>query len=109
MIEKTGEKAIDVNMKAYKNMDFGRLWAGISYRQSFDGAEFLNNGAVRSQKLQYITPLVGVNFNKFMFAYTYSQLSGAVNFDNGAYHQITLGIDLFCKPAKYTCNCPAIN
>jgi acetyltransferase-like isoleucine patch superfamily enzyme len=25
-----------------------------------------------------------------MFAYTYSQLSGAVKFDNGGYHQITL-------------------
>jgi type IX secretion system PorP/SprF family membrane protein len=109
MVEKTREKAIDINMKAYKNMDFGRLWAGLSYRRSFDGAEFLNNGVVTSQKLQYITPIVGVNFNKFMFAYTYSQLSGAVKFDNGAYHQITLGIDLFCKPAKYECNCPAIN
>ncbi|SHF89570.1 type IX secretion system membrane protein, PorP/SprF family [Flavobacterium micromati] len=108
-VEKTREKAIDVNMKAYKNMDFGRLWAGLSYRRSFDGAEFLNGGVVTSQKLQYITPIVGVNFNKFMFAYTYSQLSGAVKFDNGAYHQITLGIDLFCKPAKYECNCPAIN
>ena len=109
MVEKTREKAIDINMKAYKNMDFGRLWAGLSYRRSFDGAEFLNGGGVTSQKLQYITPIVGVNFNKFMFAYTYSQLSGAVKFDNGAYHQITLGIDLFCKPAKYECNCPAIN
>jgi hypothetical protein len=34
---------------------------------------------------------------------------GAVQFDNGGYHQITLGIDLFCKPVKYSCNCPAIN
>jgi type IX secretion system PorP/SprF family membrane protein len=109
MVEKTREKAIDVNMKAYKNMDFGRLWAGLSYRRSFDGAEFLNGGVVTSQKLQYITPIVGVNYNKFMLAYTYSQLSGAVKFDNGAYHQITLGIDLFCKPVKYECNCPAIN
>jgi hypothetical protein len=25
-----------------------------------------------------------------MFAYTYSQLSGVVKFDNGGYHQITL-------------------
>lgn len=109
MVEKTREKAIDINMKAYKNMDFGRLWAGLSYRRSFDGAEFINGGVVTSQRLQYITPIVGVNFNQFMFAYTYSQLSGAVRFDNGAYHQITLGIDLFCKRAKYECNCPAIN
>ena len=109
MVEKTTEKAIDVNLKAYKNLDFGRVWAGLSYRRSFDGAKYNNGANVVSQKLQYITPIVGVNFNKFMFAYTYSQLSGAVKFDNGGYHQITLGIDLFCKPVKYDCNCPAIN
>jgi hypothetical protein len=28
------------------------------------------------KKLQYITPIVGVNFDKFMFAYTYSQVVG---------------------------------
>jgi hypothetical protein len=33
---------------------------------------------------------------------------GAVKFDNGGYHQITLGIDLFCKPVKYDCNCPPL-
>src|SRR5690606_15542664 len=31
MKERTGEKAIDVNFKAYRSMDFGRLWGGISY------------------------------------------------------------------------------
>ena len=109
MVEKTGEKAIDINLKAYKNLDFGRVWGGLSYRRSFDGAQYINGGNITSQRLQYITPIVGVNYNKFMFAYTYSQLSGAVKFDNGGYHQITLGIDLFCKPVKYDCNCPAIN
>jgi hypothetical protein len=43
-----------------------------------------------------------------MFAYTYSHVAGAVKFDDGGY-QITLGINLFCKPVKYECNCPAIN
>ncbi|SHF84264.1 type IX secretion system membrane protein, PorP/SprF family [Flavobacterium segetis] len=109
MVERTKEKSIDINLKAYKNMDFGRLWAGISYRRSFDGAQYIFGSSIASQKLQYITPIVGVNINKFMFAYTYSQLSGAVKFDNGGYHQLTLGIDLFCKPVKYDCNCPAIN
>lgn len=109
MVEKTNEKAIDINLKAYKNLDFGRVWGGLSYRRSFDGAEYIDGNTISKQKLQYITPIVGVNFDKFMFAYTYSQLSGAVKFDNGGYHQITLGIDLFCKPVKYDCNCPAIN
>jgi hypothetical protein len=33
-----------------------------------------------------------------MFSYTYSVFTGAVKFDNGGFHQITLGINLFCKP-----------
>ena len=109
LVDQTKEKSFDLNMKAYKNMDFGSIWGGLSYRRSLDGAEYTNGSGVSSQKLQYITPIVGVNFNKFMFAYTYSHVTGPVKFDNGGYHQITLGIDLFCKPVKYECNCPAIN
>ncbi len=109
LIEKTQEKLIDINLKLYKNFDFGKLWGGLSYRRSFDGAKYLSGSGVSSQKLQYITPIVGVNFGKYMFAYTYSELTGAVKFENGGYHQITLGIDLFCKRQKYECNCPAIN
>ena len=110
LVDKTQEKSIDINLKAYKNLDFGKIWGGISYRRSFDGAQYLNGtGTVMAQKLQYITPVIGVNYNNFMFAYTYSKLSGDVNFDNGGYHQITLGINLFCKREKYECNCPAIN
>ena len=109
LVDQTGEKAIDFNIKAYKNFDFGRLWAALSYRRSFDGAEYLGGSGVSSQKLQYITPIIGVNVNKFMFAYTYSYLSGPVNFDTGGFHQITVGIDLFCKREKYECACPAIN
>jgi len=44
-----------------------------------------------------------------MFAYTYSHLSGKVKYDTGGFHQITLGIDLFCRREKYDCKCPAIN
>jgi type IX secretion system PorP/SprF family membrane protein len=106
--EQTKERTLDINMKAYKNFDFGKLWAALSYRTSLDGA-VNNNIGFASQKLQYITPVFGVNYNKFMFAYTYSYLSGDINFDTGGFHQITLGIDLFCKREKYECNCPAIN
>jgi type IX secretion system PorP/SprF family membrane protein len=109
LVEKTSEKSIDLNVKAYKSFDFGRLWGGLSYRRSFDGAEYTNGSGVSKQKLQYFTPIVGVNFNNFMFAYTYSHVSGAMKFDNGGFHQITLGINLFCKPEKYECYCPAIN
>ena len=109
LVDKTKEKTIDINMKAYKNFDFGKLWGGLSYRRSFDGAEYVSGNAISSQKLQYMTPIVGVNFKNYMFAYTYSHVSGDIKFDNGGYHQITLGINLFCKRERYECNCPAIN
>jgi len=109
LFDQTKEKSIDFNLKAYKNMDFGSLWAALSYRRSFDGAQYSAGNGVSSQKLQYFTPIVGVNFKNFMFAYTYSQVMGDVKFDTGGYHQITLGINLFCKKERYDCNCPAIN
>ncbi|MFN4198132.1 MAG: type IX secretion system membrane protein PorP/SprF [Flavobacterium sp.] len=111
-VEQTKEKTIDINMKVYKDLDFGKLWGGLSYRRSFDATQFVLNPAnpsLREQNLQYITPILGLNYNQFMFAYTYSYLTGDVNFDNSGFHQITIGINLFCKRQKFECNCPAIN
>lgn len=105
----TKESTVDINLKAYKNLDFGKLWGGLSYRRSLDGAEYVEGNAISTQKLQYFTPILGVNYKNYMFAYTYSHLMGNVKFDNGGFHQITLGINLFCKPEKYHCNCPAVN
>ena len=108
-ITQTKESLVDINVKAYKNLEFGRLWGGISYRRSLDGAQYVEGNSVGTQKLQYVTPLIGINFKSFMFSYTYSHLLGNVKFDNGGFHQITLGINLFCQPERYHCNCPAVN
>ncbi len=106
----TEESSIDVNAKVYKQMDFGKLWGGLSYRQSLDGAEFLtSSNAVSSQKLQQITPILGVNYNEFMFAYTYTYQTNSVVFTNGGFHQLTLGYNFNCSREKYACNCPAVN
>ena len=107
--EQTGEKSIDLNAKVYKAMDFGKLWGGLSYRRSFDGAEYLNGDVVDNQKLQYVTPFVGLNYKQFMFGYSYNQVLGDVKFDNAGYHQITIGLNLFCKPKAFDCNCPAVS
>ena len=109
-IQETKEKSIDLNLKLYKNLDFGRIWGGLSYRISFDEAEYTSNGiSIERQRMQYLTPIVGVNYKKFMVAYTYSHLLGDVRFDNGGFHQITLGFDIFCKDNAWDCNCPAVN
>lgn len=108
-VDETKEKTIDLNLKVYKNLDFGRVWGGLSYRRSFDGAQYVDGTSIGKQKLQYITPILGLNYKKFMFAYTYSHLTGDVKFDNGGFHQITLGLDIFCKNSRFDCNCPAVN
>ena len=105
----TKESFIDINFKSYKELDFGKLFAGISYRRSFDGAEFTTDSGIDSQKLQYFTPIIGVEYNNFMFAYTYSYQANSVVFNNGGYHQITLGLNFGCKKEKYDCNCPSVN
>jgi type IX secretion system PorP/SprF family membrane protein len=109
MIDISKEKTLDFNVKAYKTFDFGKVWAALSYRTSFDGAEFLAGTGVGRQRLQYVTPILGANINKYMVAYTYSYLAGDINFNQGGFHQITLGIDLFCRREKYHCNCPSVN
>jgi type IX secretion system PorP/SprF family membrane protein len=108
-IQKTKESSIDLNLKVYKQLDFGKLWGGLSYRRSFDGAQYTTNSSVASQYLQNISPIIGLNYQNFMFAYTYTKLIGDIQFDKSGFHQITIGMNLFCKPEKYSCNCPAIN
>lgn len=108
--ELTKEKTFDLNFKAYKAVDFGKVWAGLSYRRSFDRTQYLANpGDVKTQSLQYITPLIGVNYKQFMIAYTYSNVMGDVKFETGGFHQLTLGFDFGCKREKYECNCPSVN
>jgi type IX secretion system PorP/SprF family membrane protein len=108
-VSQTRESLVDLNMKAYKTLETGTLWGGLSYRRSLDGAQYVEGNAVNTQKLQYITPIIGFNFKNYMLSYTYSHLLGNVKFDDGGFHQITLGVNLFCKPEKYHCNCPAVN
>ena len=104
----TGESSIDLNAKVYKEMDFGMLWGGLSYRRSFDGAEFLDGSGVSAQKLQYITPFIGVDYKNFVFAYTYSYQANSVVFNNGGFHQLTLGFNFGCRKELYECFCPGI-
>ena len=107
--ERTDEKAFDVNFKAYRTFNFGDIWGGLSYRRSLDGAEYLDGLEKKAQKLNYVTPVLGINYRNFLFAYTYSYQAGNVRFDNGGYHQITLGYDFGGRGEAFDCKCPAIN
>ncbi len=107
--DETQESFLDLNIKAYKKFDLGRVWAGLSYRRNLDGAEFSQGTSVRNQNLQYFTPFVGVNYKKFMFGYTYSNQINSIVISNSGYHQLTLGYDFGKRRERYHCNCPAVN
>ena len=99
--ERTGEKFADFNIKAYKKLDQAQVWAGVSYRQGFDG----NN----IEELRYISPIIGVNFGKYMASYTYSKQTGDFLYDSdGNYSQITLGMNFGCREPR-AAGCPNIN
>ena len=108
-VDKTKESSVDINLKAYKNLERSQIWGGVSYRKSFDGAQFSNGSGTNSQKLQYINPILGFNYKNYMLAYSYTYLLGEIQYGNSGFHQITLGINFLCKREKYNCNCPAVN
>lgn len=108
--ERTQEATFDINAKAYYTLDWGKLWGGLSYRRSLDGAEFTPNGeTVDIQKLQYVTPFIGGKYDRFLFGYTYSYQSNSVVLVDGGFHQVTLGYNLGEDKDPYDCNCPAVN
>ncbi|WP_339838770.1 type IX secretion system membrane protein PorP/SprF [uncultured Maribacter sp.] len=109
MTEFTKEKTMDINAKVYKDVDFGRVWGGLSYRRSFDGAQFQTASGFGEQRLQLVTPIVGANISNFMVSYNYSYQMGDIRFDNGGFHQITIGYDFGQTERKYDCFCPAAN
>ncbi len=110
MTDFTRERTIDINAKVYRDVGFGTIWGGLSYRRSFDGAQFQQNGSFGEQRLQLFTPIVGVNVNRFLFSYNYSYQSGDIRFADGGFHQITIGYDLGEQPEnRYDCYCPAAN
>jgi type IX secretion system PorP/SprF family membrane protein len=99
-IEYTGESFVDLNIKAYKNIgDKSQIWAALSYRMNFD---------VNEEKFRQITPIIGINYKRFMFSYTYSAQLGDVVLDSGGNHQITLGFNVFCEGPRAT-GCPNLN
>ncbi|MGB5820611.1 MAG: type IX secretion system membrane protein PorP/SprF [Saonia sp.] len=110
LTEFTEEKTIDINAKVYREVSFGTVWAGLSYRRSFDGAQFQTDGSFGDQRLQLFTPIIGLNYNNFLVSYNYSYQSGDVRLDNGGFHQITLGYNFGQVTEKrYDCKCPAVN
>ena len=104
--EQTQERFADMNFKVYRGMQAGGLFAGISYRRSFDAA---GNPEHQYEQLQYMTPFLGIQYKDFLFAYTYSQQLNSVVLSNSGFHQITLGYNFGKSRERHDCGCHAIN
>lgn len=98
--ESTGERIADFNLKAYKDFNGTQLWAALSYRRSFDAQPIEN--------LTYITPIIGVNYKKWMFSYTYSQQLNDIVLTDAGFHQVSVGVNLFTRRPRASA-CPNIN
>ncbi|MGY5849035.1 PorP/SprF family type IX secretion system membrane protein [Salegentibacter sp. F14] len=108
--EQTAEKNIDINMKLYHEVDFGQVWGGLSYRNSFEGAEYTSQGQeVKTQQLRYLTPFLGIDYKRFVFGYTYTHQFNSMVLSNNGFHQLTLGYDFGENRGRYDCKCPAVN
>ncbi len=84
----TQEKFLDLNLKANYSYENSEFWGGVSYHKGFniDGLEDSN----------YLTSLVGINYNNFVFSYSFTFQHNNTIFPKGDFHQITVGANLFC-------------
>ncbi len=96
----TGDRIVDLNIKAYTDVDNLRLWGALSYRTNFDGNPV--------QNASFVTPIIGINYKQFMFAYTYTHQVNEIVLTNTGFHQISVGINVFVKRPRATA-CPNIN
>lgn len=92
-IERTNEKFLDVNLKAYVPVNEANVWGGISYRRGFDMSDY--------ETPNYFTPILGINYKNFMFSYSYTHQQNDILFGDGGYHQLTLGFNFWCRE-KFT-------
>lgn len=98
--EGTREKLLDLNMKVYKNFRRTQLWGVLSYRKGLDSNPIEN--------VSYITPILGVNYKRFMVSYSYTHQLNDIVLTSSGFHQFSLGMNLFVKRSRGA-GCPNIN
>ena len=101
-IERTHEKFLDANLVTYFPFSNGQIRLGVSYRKGFDFGEL--------ESPNYITPIVGIDFHNVVVSYTYTHQQNDILFDEGGFHQLTLGFNFLCKEKFYRLGaCPNLN
>jgi len=87
-IDHSKEKFVDINLKANYSNKNSEFWGGVSYRKAFNIEKF--------EDANYLTSHIGMNYNNFLFSYSYSFQHNNTVFSKGDFHQITLGINISC-------------
>jgi type IX secretion system PorP/SprF family membrane protein len=98
--ESTGQRIADFNLKAYKTFSKTQMWAALSYRRSFDPNAIEN--------AQFISPIIGINYQNYMFSYTYTNQMNETVLTNTGFHQVSVGINLWTREPRAAA-CPNIN
>ncbi len=98
--ESTGERIADFNIKAYKNVSKSQLWAALSYRRSFDVNAIEN--------AEFVSPIIGLNYNNWMFSYTYTNQMNETVLTTSGFHQVSVGVNLWTREPRAAA-CPNIN
>ena len=98
--ESIGQRVADFNLKAYKTLSETQFWAAISYRRGFDSNAIENS--------QFISPVVGINYQNFMFSYTYTNQMNETVLTSSGFHQVSVGINLWTRERRAAA-CPNIN
>ncbi len=79
LIENTKEVTLDLNTKIYRLIGNNkRIWFAMSYRRSFDKNDI--------QEFSQITPIAGMEFERYLVSYTYTHQLGDISFQNGGFH-----------------------
>lgn len=92
--EISDEKTVDANLKMYIPLGVDQFWVGVSNRRSFRPVGYYLQSQYQEQRLNALTPLVGVNVNDWVFSYNYSYTQGAIKFDQSGFHQISIGYNI---------------
>jgi type IX secretion system PorP/SprF family membrane protein len=94
-VEHTNRPNIDVSLKSHHNINATQLWVGVSYRKGL--TDTLTQKAIVNYKVSFaqLSSIIGFNYNKWMFSYTYTVGIGNIKINNFGFHQLSLGLDIF--------------
>lgn len=92
--EISNEKSIDINAKFYVPIGADQFWIGASNRRSFRPVGYYLQEQYQEQRLNAITPLVGVVVSDWVFSYNYTFSTSNILFDQSGFHQISIGYNI---------------